>query len=80
MKDAIYAVLATELKDPVHWACNEAYFELTRYIYHVGVWDKDFRDKIDAILRKDIATLTKAEICTYLTFIYCMDRTQEGCV
>ena len=44
------------------------------------IWDADFRDKISRIREKPIRALSADEINTYLTFIFCTDRTQEGCV
>ena len=44
------------------------------------IWDADFRDRIGHIREKPIRALSADEINTYLTFIFCTDRTQEGCV
>lgn len=80
MKEIAQAILSTKLKDPARWFEDAHYAALQRHVYHGGVWDADFRARIDHIREKPIRTLSVDEIHTYLTFIFCTDRTQEGCV
>ena len=52
--------------------------ELLEYVYNGGIWDADFRGKIDAVRKKPVNALSVDEIYTYLTAIACLDRTNEG--
>ena len=80
MKEIAQEILSAELKDPVHWFEDEHYAALQRHVFRGGVWDAGFRDRIGQIREKPIRALSADEINTYLTFIFCTDRTQEGCV
>ena len=80
MKEIAQAILSTKLKNPTRWFEDAQYAALQRHVYHGGVWDADFRDRIGHIREKPIRTLSADEINTYLTFIFCSDRTQEGFV
>lgn len=80
MKEIAQAILSAELKDPAHWFEDEHYAALQHHIFRGGIWDADFRDKIVRIREKPVRALSADEINTYLTFIFCTDRTQEGCV
>lgn len=80
MKEIAQAILSAELKDPAHWFEDEHYAALQRHVFRGGIWDADFRDKISRIREKPFHALSADEINTYLTFIFCTDRTQEGCV
>ena len=80
MKEIAQAILSAELKDPAHWFEDEHYAALQHHVFRGGIWDADFRDKISRIRKKPIRALSADEINTYLTFIFCTDRTQEGCV
>ena len=80
MKEIAQAILSAELKDPAHWFEDEHYAALQRHVFRGGIWDADFRDKISRIREKPVHALSADEINTYLTFIFCTDRTQEGCV
>lgn len=80
MKEIAQAILSAELKDTACWFEDEHYAALQRLVFRGGIWDADFRDKISRIREKPVHTLSADEINTYLTFIFCTDRTQEGCV
>ena len=80
MKEIAQAILSAELKDPAHWFEDEHYAALQHHVFRGGIWDADFRDKISRIREKPVHALSADEIKTYLTFIFCTDRTQEGCV
>ena len=80
MKEIAQAILSAELKDPACWFEDEYYAALQHHVFRGGIWDADFRDKIGRIREKPIRALSADEINTYLTFIFCTDRTQEGCV
>ena len=80
MKEIAQAILSTKLKNPTRWFEDAQYAALQRHVFRGGVWDADFRDRIGHIREKPIRTLSDDEINTYLTFIFCTDRTQEGCV
>lgn len=80
MKEIAQAILSAELKDPAFWFEDEHYAALQHHVFRGGIWDADFRDKISLIREKPVRTLSTDEINTYLTFIFCTDRTQEGCV
>ena len=80
MKEIAQAILSAELKGPACWFEDEHYAALQHHVFRGGIWDADFRDKIGRICEKSICALSADEINTYLTFIFCTDRTQEGCV
>ena len=80
MKEIAQAILSVELKDLACWFEDEHYAALQHHVFRGGIWDADFRDKISRIRKKPIRALSADEINTYLTFIFCTDRTQEGCV
>ena len=80
MKEIAQAILSAELKGPACWFEDEHYAALQRHVFRGGIWDADFRDKISRIREKPVHALSADEINTYLTFIFCTDRTQEGCV
>ena len=80
MKEIAQAILSVELKDPACWFEDEHYAALQHHVFRGGIWDADFRDKISCIREKPVHALSADEINTYLTFIFCTDRTQEGCV
>ena len=80
MKEIAQAILSAELKDPALWFEDEHYAALQHHVFRGGIWDADFRDKISRIREKPVHALSADEISTYLTFIFCTDRTQEGCV
>ena len=80
MKEIAQAILSAELKDPALWFEDEHYAALQHHVFRGGIWDADFRDKISRIREKPVHALSADEINTYLTFIFCTDRTQEGCV
>ena len=80
MKEIAQAILSVELKEPTCWFEDEHYAALQHHVFRGGIWDADFRDKISCIREKPVHALSADEINTYLTFIFCTDRTQEGCV
>ena len=80
MKEIAQAILSAELMDPARWFEDAHYAALQCHVFRGGIWDADFRDKISRIREKPIRALSADEINTYLTFIFCTDRTQEGCV
>ena len=80
MKEIAQAILSAKLKDPACWFEDEHYAALQHHVFRGGIWDADFRDKIGRIREKPIRALSADEINTYLTSIFCTDRTQEGCV
>ena len=80
MKEIVQAILSTKLMDPARWFEDAHYAALQCHVFRGGIWDADFRDKISRIREKPIRALSADEINTYLTFIFCTDRTQEGCV
>ena len=80
MKEIAQAILFTKLMDPARWFEDAHYAALQCQVFRGGIWDADFRDKISRIREKPIRALSADEINTYLTFIFCTDRTQEGCV
>ena len=80
MKEIAQAILSAVLKNPARWFEDAHYAALQQHVFQGGVWDADFRDKISRIREKPIRALSADEINTYLTFIFCTDRTQEGCV
>ena len=80
MKEIAQAILSTKLMDPARWFEDAHYAALQCHVFRGGIWDADFRDKISRIREKPIRALSADEINTYLTFIFCTDRTQEGCV
>ena len=80
MKEIAQAILSAELKDPALWFEDEHYAALQHHVFRGGIWDADFRDRISRIREKPVHALSADEINTYLTFIFCTDRTQEGCV
>ena len=80
MKEIAQAILSTKLMDPARWFEDAHYAALQCHVFRGGIWDADFRDKISRIRKKPIRALSADEINTYLTFIFCTDRTQEGCV
>ena len=80
MKEIAQAILSAELKGPACWFEDEHYAALQHHVFRGGIWDADFRDKISRIREKPVHALSADEINTYLTFIFCTDRTQEGCV
>ena len=80
MKEIVQAILSTKLMDPARWFEDAHYAALQCHVFRGGIWDADFRDKISRIREKPIRALSADEIHTYLTFIFCTDRTQEGCV
>ena len=80
MKEIAQAILSAVLKNPARWFEDAHYAALQCHVFRGGIWDADFRDKISRIREKPIRALSADEINTYLTFIFCTDRTQEGCV
>ena len=81
MKQIAETILSGKvLKNPADWASDEGYDALFNYVYREDVWDGDFREKIDDVRKKDVSTLSYEEIRTYLTFIFCIERTCDGCV
>ena len=80
MKEIVQAILSTKLMDPARWFEDAHYAALQCHVFRGGIWDADFRDKISRIREKPIRALSADEIHTYLTFIFCTYRTQEGCV
>ena len=80
MKEIAQAILSVVLKNPARWFEDAQYAALQCHVFRGGIWDADFRDKISRIREKPIRALSADEINTYLTFIFCTDRTQEGCV
>ena len=80
MMEIAQAILSTKLMDPARWFEDAHYAALQCHVYRSGIGDADFRDRIGQIREKPIRVLSADEINTYLTFIFCTDRTQEGCV
>lgn len=81
MKQIAETILSENtLNHPTDWALDEGYDALFNYVYREDVWDGDFREKIAEVREKDVSTLSYDEIRTYLTFIFCMERTNDGCV
>ena len=78
MKDIVKGFI--DRKHTAPWSQDESAKLLVAYVYNGGVWDADFRNSIQAIRKKAIVDLELPEVFTYLTFIVCMDRTQEGCI
>ena len=77
MKDMAKAIVQkTEMTIP--WNQNELARSLLEYVYGSGIWDSEFIGKRQALLKKNISTLTQAEIFTYLTVIIAGDRVNEG--
>lgn len=65
---------------PVSMVEDNSIFTLMKAVYAPEVWDASFRDTIESLLKKAIEEMTAEEVHTYLTYIMCMDRTNEGCL
>ena len=64
MKEIAQAILSVELKDPACWFEDEHYAALQHHVFRGGIWDADFRDKINRIREKPVRTLSADEIHT----------------
>lgn len=78
MREIAKALLAQCPSNPTPWQKNKTAHDLLDYVYNSGIWDVDFLDKIDGLMKKNISELSEKEIYTYLTFIMGRERIDEG--
>ena len=52
--------------------------ELHRFVYDGGIWDGNFRKNYPLIKTKPVMELTLQEVYTFLTYIVCTERCNEG--